>query len=79
MYLTIALCRVIFNLFSYLGLHTAYYNEEGVLITNPLMCAKHYVKSNFVYEFLANVLPTDIFALVGNGMHLFDMSDVCIL
>ena len=54
---------------SFLGFHTAYYNKEGVLITNPLMCAKHYLKTNFLYEFLANILPTDIFAFAGRGMY----------
>lgn len=52
---------------SFLGFHTAYYNEEGVMITNPLMCAKHYLKTNFIYELFANILPTDIFALAGKG------------
>ena len=60
-----------FYISSFLGFHTAYYNKEGVMITNPLMCAKHYVKTNFLYEFLANVLPTDVFAFISKGMILY--------
>ena len=59
----------IFCLRSFLGFHTAYYNEEGVLVTNPLMCAKHYLRTNFIFEFLANILPTDIFAFASKGTY----------
>ena len=54
---------------SFLRIHTAYYNDEGVLITNPLMCAKHYFKTNFIYDVIANLLPTDIFALASKGTY----------
>ena len=54
--------------YSFLRIHTAYYNDEGVLITNPLMCAKHYFKTNFIFDVIANLLPIDLFALISEGL-----------
>ena len=33
----LSFCRIV-------KLHTAFFNEEGVLITHPLECAKHYFR-----------------------------------
>ena len=34
------------------------------------MCAKHYFKTNFIFDVIANLLPTDIFALGSRGMNV---------
>ena len=35
---------MLYLMYRIVKLHTAYFNEEGVLITQPLECAKHYFK-----------------------------------
>ena len=68
----------IYFYYSFCRIHTAYYNDEGVLITNPLMCAKHYFMTNFIYDFIAEMLPTDVFAFASEGMfHVYYY--VCLL
>ncbi|XP_071795542.1 uncharacterized protein [Asterias amurensis] len=37
----------------YLKFHTAFYNENNVLVTHPLSTAKHYFKTNFLIDLLA--------------------------
>ena len=49
------------------------------MITNPLMCAKHYIKTNFLYELLANLLPTDFLAFLGRGTLVIDNIYSCII
>ncbi|XP_013389400.1 potassium voltage-gated channel subfamily H member 6, partial [Lingula anatina] len=42
----------------YIGLHTAYYNKKGCLVSHPLATAKHYFTTNFLLD-LSAVLPLE--------------------
>jgi len=47
--------------------HTAYFNTEGILVTAPVMCATHYLKTNLLLDFLGNC-PTELLSLmIWNG------------
>ncbi|XP_022094111.1 uncharacterized protein LOC110981133 isoform X3 [Acanthaster planci] len=37
----------------YLKFHTAFYNENNVLVTHPISTAKHYFKTNFLIDLVA--------------------------
>jgi len=50
-----------------LKVHTAYFNAEGILVTAPVMCATHYLKTNLLLDSLSN-FPTDLLSLaIWNG------------
>nr|XP_054756976.1 uncharacterized protein LOC129263078 [Lytechinus pictus] len=51
----------------YLKFHTAFYNENNVLVTHPLSTAKHYLRTNFLIDVLA-CFPTELiaYAVIGN-------------
>jgi len=56
--------------------HTAYFNTEGILVTAPVMCATHYLKTNLLLDFLANC-PTELLSLIiWNGGQDSDLSAV---
>ena len=44
----------------YLGLHMAYFNRDGVLVSHPLSTAKRYFVSRFAMDIIAS-FPFDIF------------------
>ena len=43
-------CVYIWSL--YLGLHMAYYDNEGVLVSHPVYTASQYLTSNFAIDLL---------------------------
>lgn len=45
--------ELIFVIDMFLKFHTGYYTPDGILVTKPLACAKHYLKTNFRYDLLA--------------------------
>ncbi|XP_065903305.1 uncharacterized protein [Dysidea avara] len=56
-----------------LKVHTAYFNAEGILVTAPVMCAIHYLKTNLLLDFLGNC-PTELLSLaIWNGDELLTM------
>lgn len=44
--------KLLFYVDMFIRLHIQYYNSDGILITHPLMTAKHYIKTSFVSDFL---------------------------
>ncbi|XP_077978719.1 uncharacterized protein LOC144434138 [Glandiceps talaboti] len=50
----------------YLKFHTAFYNENNVLVTHPLSTAKHYLKTNFFFDLMAG-FPTELIAFAVFG------------
>ena len=36
----------------YFGFHVAYYNDDGILVTHPLITARHYAKTTLFIDFL---------------------------
>ena len=49
----IYLFGVFFFIDMYLKLHTCFSNNDGVLVTYPTATSKHYLKTNFIIDFLA--------------------------
>ncbi|XP_070566365.1 uncharacterized protein [Ptychodera flava] len=60
----------------YLKFHTAFYNENNVLVTHPLSTAKHYLKTNFLFDLMA-CFPTELIAFcifgsfTGYAIHVY--------
>lgn len=52
---------VIFYIDMYLKFHSAFFNENKVLVTHPLSTAKHYFKTNFLIDLVA-CFPTELIA-----------------
>ena len=49
----IYLFGVFFFIDMYLKLHVCFSNNDGVLVTYPTATSKHYLKTNFIIDFLA--------------------------
>eukprot|EP00118_Oscarella_pearsei_P012897 m.98493 g.98493 ORF g.98493 m.98493 type:complete len:2159 (+) comp36987_c0_seq18:234-6710(+) len=56
----------------YLKFHLAYYNEFAVLVLEPLSCAHHYIRSNFVLDLISS-FPIDVFAVIASSEHALAM------
>ena len=60
------LIHFFFILFRYIKLHVGFYNEKGILVTCTLKTAGEYLKTSFLFDFLA-VIPFDLMMISYHG------------